>query len=133
MDAEQDRRDAERAPITLRVDYRRLNTFFADYTKNISRGGTYIKTERPLEVGTKFCFVLVVPARGTDPSETVELKGVVRWVVPTAVATLENPAGMGIQFVFDTDEERTRLVDLVTRLMHSALGPHLAGKLLAKT
>ena len=45
-----DRRTEGRAAITLRVDYKRLNTFFADYTKNISKGGTFIRTTKPLGV-----------------------------------------------------------------------------------
>ena len=53
-----------RAPIELKVEYKKLNTFFSDYTKNISKGGTFIKTERPLKVGTEFVFKLFVPARG---------------------------------------------------------------------
>ena len=47
-----DRRFGMRAPIELKVEYKRLNTFFADYTKNISRGGTFIATDKPLPVGT---------------------------------------------------------------------------------
>ena len=51
--ADDDRRRREaRAPIELKVEYKRLNTFFYDYTKNISKGGTFIKTEKPLDVGT---------------------------------------------------------------------------------
>ena len=51
-DDEDDRRREARAPIELKVEYKRLNTFFYDYTKNISKGGTFIKTEKPLDVGT---------------------------------------------------------------------------------
>ncbi|HKO52206.1 MAG TPA: PilZ domain-containing protein, partial [Polyangiaceae bacterium] len=51
-----DRRSGFRAPIELKVEYKRLNTFFADYTKNISRGGTFIATDKPLPVGTDFVF-----------------------------------------------------------------------------
>ena len=40
-------------PIELQLDYQRLNTFFADYLKNISRGGTFINTKKPLPVGTQ--------------------------------------------------------------------------------
>ena len=47
-----DRRSNLRAAIELNVEYKRLNTFFADYTRNISKGGTFIKTDKPLEVGT---------------------------------------------------------------------------------
>ena len=48
-----EKRQAERAAITLRVDYKRLNTFFADYTRNISKGGTFIRTDRPLDMATR--------------------------------------------------------------------------------
>jgi uncharacterized protein (TIGR02266 family) len=57
-----DSRGDPRAPIELKVEYKRLNSFFADYTKNISRGGTFIKTNRPLPIGTEFVFKLFVPA-----------------------------------------------------------------------
>ena len=60
---DRERRIDVRSPIELKVEYKRLNTFFADYTKNISRGGTFIKTSRPLPVGTEFLFKLVVPGR----------------------------------------------------------------------
>src|SRR3954452_15958687 len=72
-----ERRRERRAPIELKVEYKRLNTFFYDYTKNISKGGTFIKTDRPLEVGTMFRFHLTVPVS----SEPIELRGEVRWVV----------------------------------------------------
>ena len=48
MTNEDDRRLAYRAPIELKVEYKRLNTFFADYTRNISRGGTFIGTDKPV-------------------------------------------------------------------------------------
>ncbi|HWN69111.1 MAG TPA: PilZ domain-containing protein, partial [Haliangium sp.] len=54
-------REHGRKPIELEVTYKRLNAFFSDYTKNISKGGTFIKTEKPLEVGTEFLFKLHVP------------------------------------------------------------------------
>ena len=64
-----------RAPIELKVDYKKLNSFFADYTKNISKGGTFIKTKKPLPIGTRFLFKLTVPQRN-DP---FELLGEVVW------------------------------------------------------
>ena len=75
MASPSDRRAAPRGPIRLRVDYERMNAFFADYTKNISKGGTFIKTARPLPVGTRFLFALAVPAL----SEPVTLDGEVTW------------------------------------------------------
>jgi type IV pilus assembly protein PilZ len=117
----------DRAPITLRVDYKRLNTFFADYTKNISKGGTFIRTTKPLDVGTEFKFVLSLP-------ESIELalEGVVKWAVAESVATAANPSGMGIQFVFADDSQRQAVETVVERMMNDALGPALARKLLGR-
>jgi type IV pilus assembly protein PilZ len=126
-----ERRDDDRAPIKLEVQYKRLNTFFADYTKNISRGGTFIRTGRPLAIGTSFVFVLVLPPAPTAAEGTrLELSGVVKWVVPTEGATEEQPAGMGISFVFEDDGQRDRVDALVGDLMRASLGASLARKLL---
>src|SRR5438552_2543818 len=104
--SESDRREQDRAPASLRVDYKRLNTFFADYTKNISKGGTFIRTTTPLEIGTELTFVLALPSpEGQDPVE-LELRGIVKWVVPENEATLDKPAGMGIQFLFADESQR---------------------------
>ena len=47
-----ERRREMRAPIELKVEYKRLNSFFADYTRNISRDGMFIKTLKPLVTPT---------------------------------------------------------------------------------
>lgn len=122
---DEEHRKEDRAPITLRVEYKRINTFFADYTKNISKGGTFIRTARPLDIGTEFMFVLSLPE-----SVQLELKGVVKWVVTEAEATSETPGGMGIQFVFADDGQREAVERVVTGMMHESLGPVLAEKLL---
>jgi type IV pilus assembly protein PilZ len=123
----QKRREA-RAAITLKVDYRRLNSFFADYTKNISKGGTFIRTSKPLKVGTEFVFVLSLPTI----NEQLQLNGEVIWVVTDAEATEEQPSGMGIKFRFENDVDRQKVADFVERLMVDALGEHISQRLLAK-
>ncbi len=132
MPEAEDKRGGGRAPITLRVDYKRLNTFFADYTKNISKGGTFIRTTKPLEVGTEFVFVLALPDATNTTTTELELTGEVKWVVREADATEESPAGMGIQFVFQDDSERRKVEEFVADLMRESLGPILASKLLAR-
>jgi type IV pilus assembly protein PilZ len=123
-----EKRATDRASITLRVDYKRLNTFFADYAKNISKGGTFIRTDRPLDVGTEFVFELSLPGR----EDRVQLLGVVMWVVGAEDASSEQHAGMGIRFKFDDDAERRRIEDFVDGLMREALGEHISQKLLAR-
>jgi type IV pilus assembly protein PilZ len=124
-----DRRTAERHSITLRVDYKRMNTFFADYAKNISKGGTFIRTSKPLDVGTEFVFVLSIPGQ----PDQLQLKGEVMWTVDDATATEEHPAGMGIRFRFADDSERESLEAFVEKLMNEKLGGVVAAKLLGKT
>src|SRR5690349_19491033 len=80
-----DRRRFPRHAITLRVDYKRMNTFFADYAKNISKGGTFIRTNKPLDAGTEFVFVLSIPGQ----PDQLQLLGQVMWTVTEERATEE--------------------------------------------
>ena len=118
-----DARQHTRAPIELKVDYKKLNSFFADYTKNISKGGTFIKTRKPLPIGTRFLFKLTVPRR----AEPFELLGEVVW----SKGDGEEP-GMGIRFIYQDDGQRNAFESVVELLMADSLGSDLTGKLLNK-
>ncbi|HVV15944.1 MAG TPA: TIGR02266 family protein [Polyangia bacterium] len=133
MSSDEDRRREARAPIELKVEYKRLNTFFYDYTKNISKGGTFIKTERPLDIGTIFLFKLLVPSR-EDP---IALRGEVRWVIKEgqprpADVPAEHEPGMGIRFVYDDDQQRRNLEQIVEKMMVDSLGPLIYSRLVKK-
>ena len=127
-----DRRDDPRLPIELRVEYKKLNTFFADYTKNICKGGTFIRTPKPLDVGTVFLFQLSVPTL-TIP---IAIRGEVKWVkrdgepAPPGVDE-DHEAGMGIRFIYDTPGEREAVEGTVERMMVESLGPLLSNKLIS--
>jgi type IV pilus assembly protein PilZ len=123
-----ERRLSPRHAITLRVDYKRMNTFFADYAKNISKGGTFIRTSKPLDVGTEFVFVLSIPGQ----PEHLQLRGEVIWTIDEERATAEQAAGMGIRFRFANDAERQELESFVEKMMADKLGGHVAAKLLGK-
>lgn len=125
---EADRRKNPRAAIELKVEYKRLNSFFADYTRNISHGGTFIRTNRPLDIGTEFTFKLFVPKL----VEPLELHGKVQWVVQPEDARPDQPSGMGIGFIYDTPDVRTRIENIVEKLMVESLGPVLYEKILGK-
>jgi type IV pilus assembly protein PilZ len=124
-----ERRAYPRKPIELKVEYKRLNTFFADYTKNISKGGTFIKTTNPLEIGTEFIFKLFVPTL----EQPLHLKGRVQWIVNESELKEGRYPGMGIKFMFDSEEERKQLHSRVENLMIKSLGYHLSSKLLHKS
>lgn len=121
-----EKRNSPRAPIELKVEYRRLNTFFADYTKNISRGGTFIKTQKPLDIDTEFIFKLYIPTLDNP----LELTGRVQWIVRPGEEKPGEQAGMGIEFTYTDSAERLGIETTVERLMIDSLGRHLYDKLL---
>jgi len=123
-----ERRTLGRTPIELKVTYRRKNAFFADYAKNISRGGSFIGTDKPLDVGTEFVFALEVP----DLAEPLKLRGRVIWTTLPDDATKANPAGMGIEFQYHSEAERREVEGRVERLLSAELGEEVATGLLGR-
>ena len=122
-DSPPERRAEDRQPIELKVEYKRLNTFFADYNKNISRGGTFIKTSRPLPIGTEFLFKLFVPGR----DEPLTIHGEVQRIID--VGTDEEP-GMAIRFVYRQGDAQAEIARAVEGMMSNSLGPRLYAKLM---
>ncbi len=122
-DPDRERRIDVRSPIELKVEYKRLNTFFADYTKNISRGGTFIKTTRPLPVGTEFLFKLFVSGREAP----LTIHGEVQRIIDEGGA---EEAGMAIKFVYREGDPQAEIARIVEGLMTESLGPRLYAKLM---
>ncbi|MDB4959718.1 MAG: type pilus assembly PilZ [Myxococcales bacterium] len=124
----EERRAESRRPIELKVEYKRLNTFFADYTKNISRGGTFIKTRRPLPIGTEFLFKLFVPGRA-DP---LTIHGEVQRIVSGIDVDNDGDPdeGMAIRFVYREGDPQAEIARIVEGLMTDSLGPRLFGRLM---
>ena len=50
-----------RCPVALKIQYESSKDFKMDYTKNVSRGGMFIKTTSPIEIGTKMQLELFLP------------------------------------------------------------------------
>ena len=123
-----ERRDSGRAPLELPVRYDQLNAFLADYTHNISRGGTFIRTDKPLEIGAQLAFRIEAPELG----EPILLRGAVRWVIPADQASEEKPAGMGIAFLYNSSGERAEIEGRLDRLMVRTLGEVAFEKLMGK-
>ena len=121
-----ERRRFPRHAITLRVDYKRMNTFFADYTKNISKGGTFIRTSKPLDVGTEFVFVLSIPGQ----PDQLQLLGRSCGRSTTRKRPRSSPPEWASGSSSPTTSERKQLEDFVAKLMSEKLGSHVAAKLL---
>ncbi len=114
-----ERRHSARVPMELRVEYERLNQFFADYTRNISQGGLFIRTQKPLEPGKVLTFRITVPKL----EEPFVLRGSVRWVITPDQASEDDPAGMGIAFLYGSERERIAIESRIEELMVESLGP----------
>jgi type IV pilus assembly protein PilZ len=130
-----DRREHDRTPIELKVEYKRLNTFFSDYTKNISKGGTFIKTTKPLPIGTEFVFKLFVPKL----EEPLRIHGQVQWIVTEEQAAEATPGtegdepGMGIRFIYRQGDKPDTIERTVEKLMVDSLGQLLYSKLMEES
>ena len=118
-DVVRERRESGRAVVELPIEYERLNALLSDYTHNISRGGTFIRTEQPLRVGTVLQFTIMAPKLG-DP---IVLRGAVRW----------RPSGMGIAFVFDSPSHKAAVQGRLDRLMVASLGPTVFEQLMGRS
>jgi uncharacterized protein (TIGR02266 family) len=81
----------DRIPLFLEVEYRTAGAFLVAYTSNLSKGGLFIDTERPLSVGTELLLRFTIPECGQ-----IEVRGVVAWVRPVAMEG-KSP-GMGVEF-----------------------------------
>jgi type IV pilus assembly protein PilZ len=142
-----DRRADARRAIELKVEYKRLNTFFADYTKNISRGGTFIKTSRPLPVGTEFLFKLFVPGRdapltihgevqrivgpGGDEGDAGDPGDAARPAAGSAAPSSDDvEPGMAIKFVYREGDPQEEIARAVEVMMTESLGPKLYARLM---
>jgi type IV pilus assembly protein PilZ len=124
----QERRRDHRGTIELVVRYQRMNAFFADYARNISRGGTFVATLKPLPQGTEFMFALGVP----QLEEPLQLRARVMWTTEASAATKGNPAGMGIQFQYRDAAERAKLEGFIEGLIVEHLGPRHAELMLGR-
>lgn len=111
----------ERVPLALEVEYRTASAFLVAFSANLSSGGVFVETDRPLPIGTDLALRFNVP--GTGP---LEVMGVVAW---TRLPGEEAPPGMGIRFIEPVDAHYGDIIDdLVTsfhglRVIVMAAGP----------
>jgi uncharacterized protein (TIGR02266 family) len=97
-------RKDRRAPASLKVKYKSatVDDFIEQFGTDVSRGGIFIKTKKPLEAGAllKFEFQL------QDGSAVLHGVGRVAWRRLEQQARPDLPAGMGIKFFKLSDQSR---------------------------
>ncbi len=105
MRSKDNKRQALRLHHEIPVAYKSVGSFLSDWATNISHGGLFINTRKPLPVGTAVRILIQLPGA----SFPCELAGRV-----TRMAEFDNHAnmvpGMGIEFT-GLDEARTAEID----------------------
>ena len=109
-----DRRSADRIDVTWSVDCETEDTFLFANITNISEVGIFVRTNEPLEVGTRLTLKFAPPGS----SDTLVLKGQVAWVNPIRMLSSNPNPGMGIRFIDLTQESRERLIEAVRTIAY---------------
>jgi uncharacterized protein (TIGR02266 family) len=89
--AQQEKREAPRIEVHKSVDVKTKYIYFAGSILNISPSGLFIKTNKPLPVGSEVEVIL----KGGQRKKPYVLQGVVRWGSEKPSGAL--PPGMGIR------------------------------------
>jgi len=81
-------------PVQIQIQYQTADGFFQDYIRNLSLGGIFIETSKPLPMNTK----LRVEFRLPEMSAAISADGIV--VHTFRLGQVKNPtvSGMGIRF-----------------------------------
>ncbi len=107
----QNKRRALRLHHEIPVAYRSVGSFLTDWATNISQGGLFINTRKPLPVGTAVKILVQLPGA----SFPFQLEGRV-----TRVTEYDNHAnmvpGMGVEFTDVDDAKRREIEAFVERL-----------------
>jgi type IV pilus assembly protein PilZ len=109
-----ERRSAERIDVILAVDCETDDTFLYANITNISELGIFVRTNEPLEIGTRLTLKFQPPGA----REPFVLSGQVQWVNQVRVLSDNPNPGMGIRFIDLTRELRQRIIDAVRTIAY---------------
>ena len=98
-------RSEPRVKKTLSLTYKDNMAFIRAYLGNISSGGLFVKTEKPLPHGEQFLLRLQLP----DLPEPLKISCEVVWARSPSQATPKEPAGMGVKFIEMTQKDSDTL------------------------
>ena len=107
----QERRRAPRADVELVIEYSDLEHFCQDYARNVSLGGIFIETRRPLPAGSTVQLSFGLPGYGGRIRSSGK---VVRSVSVEEAKERGIRPGMGVSFE-DLSEESKAVIDSLVR------------------
>ncbi len=103
-----ERRQHQRFPTMISVDYSDGENFLFSYIHNISEMGIFIRSEQPLPVGTELELKF-----GSEEHARLHLHGEVSWINPIREEGDNPNPGMGVRFRELTPQQREQVVHLV--------------------
>jgi len=114
-DADDDRRRAHRAGVTVRIDYTTIDEMFSEFTRDINEGGLFIETEKPHQPGTEVSMQFHLPGSN-------EVLSTIGRVVRVSSGDVGTPPGMGIEFDELTVADRIK-IDAIIRSLRAEGAP----------
>jgi len=105
-----EKRDAPRTLIRIKINIEGEGAFLYDYSRDMSEGGVFICTKKPLKVGDNIKVRFILP----ELLEEIEAGGVVKWV--NTPASVDPPPGMGIEFINLPSEKKALIQEVIERI-----------------
>lgn len=105
-------RKEARAQKSLSLSFKERQSFIKAYTGNISKGGLFIRTERPLREGEQFLLKLQLP----DLPDPIKVNCEVSWAREESDIE-KRPPGMGVKFCKMTKRDNQILNQYVQTLI----------------
>ena len=103
-DGMKEKRRFPRVLVRALVDYESPGTFLYDYSTDLSEGGLFIETQKPLSQGTTLTLRFTLP----NVDRVFQIQGRVAWLNEGSKPAGKLPSGMGIEFMdMDAADRKT--------------------------
>ncbi len=112
----------QRYRVYLQVDYSTRDAFLSNLVCNLSRGGMFIASSRPLPIGSEIDLKLALPG-----DACIRARARVVWNFDIRRGTLRVIPGMGIRFTAISVADRRRLEGYLESLASTLARPTLHG------
>lgn len=110
------KREHQRYEVTIPVDCSTKHVFVANHVSNISRGGLFLRSDKPLPLAAEVALVLRLP----DVGQSIRAVGRVVWNYDLQKGTSRIVPGSGIRFVDMSPADRVTLEGYLDRLARRA-------------
>src|SRR3954447_15649003 len=121
--AEGNRKDPRARVLNMTVRYKSatVDEFIENHSHDVSKGGLFIKTDKPFAIGTLLKFEIRLAA----DQPVIAGVGRVVWKSESGGGSAERPAGMGVKFIKIDDNSR-HTIDKLTGAKSDAGSAYLS-------